>query len=331
MTKKVIITGGAGFVGHHLVNKIINSTDYEVIIIDKLSYASFGYDRLRENAIIQQNERVKVFTADLCHKIPDGLAKEIGENVEYIFHLAAESHVDKSIEDPFSFIQANIIGTHYILEFARKLPKLKNFVYFSTDEVFGPADKSTNYKEWDRYNSTNPYSATKAGAEELCLAYANTFQIPLLITHTMNLFGERQHPEKYIPKVIKSVLDQKTVTIHADESLKIPGSRFYMHCDDLADAILYLISLKQWQRDKVNIVGEVEIDNLELAQTIAGFIGKPLNYELVDYHSSRPGHDLRYSLDGSKLKELGWQTTDGFQKKLEQTVSWYLKNREWLL
>ena len=204
-------------------------------------------------------------------------------------------------------------------------------MYFSTDEVFGPALNGIDYKEWDRYNSTNPYSASKAGGEELCLAYANTYKLPIIITHCMNAFGERQHPEKFIPSVIKKIVNNETVFIHSDSTKTKAGSRFYIHCRNIASAILFLLNESQ-NRDKYNIVGEKEVNNLEMAGFIARVIGKPLEYEMVDFHSSRPGHDLRYSLDGTKMKELGWQIPKNFEKSLTKTIQWYLKpeNEKWL-
>ena len=326
--EKLLITGGAGFAGHHLVDYFLRNTDYELVILDKLSYATDGLARLRSTGVLE-NSRVSLFTANLEQPLSHGLNRELGD-VTYILHLAAESHVDRSIADPGLFIRSNVMGTHHILEYARSLKNLKGFLYFSTDEVFGPAPSDREFKEWDRYNSTNPYSATKAAAEEICLAYANTYKPPLLVIHTMNLFGERQYPEKYIPLVIKSLLDQNEVTIHADSDLETPGSRYYTHCTNLADATLFLLQNQDWNRDKINIVGEREVNNLELAQKISEIVGQPLKYKLVDFHSSRPGHDLRYSLDGTKIKEKGWNHPYSLDEALEKTVRWYLENPDWL-
>ena len=172
------------------------------------------------------------------------IEKEIGK-VDIILHLAAGSHVDRSIEYPMEFVLDNVVGTANILEFARKTNKnLDRFIYFSTDEVFGPAPKGIDYKENDRYNSTNPYSATKAGGEELAVAYQNTYGLPIYITHTMNVFGERQHPEKFIPMSIKNIRDNKLVSIHSDKSRTIPGSRHYIHAEDVSEAILFLLQKK---------------------------------------------------------------------------------------
>ena len=232
----------------------------------------------------------------------------------------------------------NVVGTAHILDYARKLDNLERFTYFSTDEVFGPAPKGVNYKENDRYNSTNPYSASKAGAEELVVAFENTYGLPSLITHTMNVFGERQNPEKYIPMVIKKTRDGEIVTVHANTEKTIAGSRHYIHAEDVADALLFLYKydISGMTPDetgakcqKFNIVGKDEIDNLQLAEFIAKTQNKELNHKMVDFHSQRPGHDLRYALDGSKMANMGWTPHSAFER-LEKTIKWTLENDRWL-
>lgn len=658
--KRVLVTGAAGFIGSHLVEHLLRNTDWKIIILDKLTYASNGFNRLREVGAYE-NKRVKLYPVDLSRKIGSELEREIG-SINYIAHLAAETHVDNSIGDPRPFVEANVLATMEMLEYARRLPGLEKMLYFSTDEVFGPASVGVEYKEWDRYNSANPYSATKAAGEELCLAWANTYKVPTLITHchdiktraftpdgiktynelcvgdkvfalrdeelvetvirekvrlpysgkmirirsnkvshlvtpnhreliqrpvgkprriqpvevvradsllnfpnrvyipvagkwncatavpisfpnpthfnmkkvddfspelmsefigwyvsegssngmgtisiaqekienlntiseildqtglyysysgraffissgilaryleeqcgqgsenkklpdfilqykpyllklllnsmiagdgtwygksavyytksprlaeqtaelgiklgystaiserytwnpdktkksksfivrlrkavagiqrkhtkevdysgdvwclrtdegnffierdgivscsgnTMNAIGERQHREKFIPKVVKSVLTGDKVTIHGDLKGN-SGSRFYIHCRNIAAATLFLLERGQ-VRDKYNIVGEKEVSNLELAQMIAAILDKPLYYEMVDFHSSRPGHDLRYALDGTKLKEMGWDIPKKFNDSLEKTVRWMIQpeNLHWL-
>ena len=326
MKTRVLVTGGCGFVGHHIVEHILKTTDWTVVVLDKLSYAANGLSRLRDINVFD-GRRVSVLTSDFALPISEGIASEIGP-VDYVFHLGAETHVDRSIDDPTPFVMTNVVGTMHMLNFARKIKGLKKFFYFSTDEVFGPADKGVNYKEWDRYNSGNPYAAAKAGGEELCLAYGNTYKLPVVITHCMNIFGERQHPEKFIPKVIRAVEAGETVFIHADASRTIPGSRFWIHARNVAAAILFLAEKGQTQ-DKYNIVGEKEVNNLEIAKAVARILGKPLHYELVDFHSSRPGHDLRYSLDGTKMHAMGWRLPRTFEQSLEKTVLWNLDAPKW--
>ncbi len=340
--KNILITGGAGFISHHLIYYLIKKTDWNIVSLDRLDYSG-NINRLEHilsELSIQDKSRVKVVFHDLKSEINPWIKKEIGD-IDVILHLAAGSHVDRSIDYPMEFVLDNVVGTTNILEYARSINEdkgLERIIYFSTDEVFGPAPNGVDYKENDRYNSTNPYSATKAGAEELAVAYENTYDLPVYITHTMNVFGERQHPEKFIPMCIKKIRDGENVTIHSDKTKTIPGSRHYIHAEDVADAIYFLLKEKinpeldfgNAKCPKFNIVGPEEINNLELAQLIADSQGKKLNYEMVDFHSSRPGHDLRYSLSGEKMKKLGWAPSIKLSQRIKQVVEWSLNNENWI-
>ena len=339
MSKKILITGGAGFIAHHVIDKILSTTDWEIITLDRLDFSG-NLNRLKEVVSSypeKEQRRVKVVHHDLKAELNPEIIASIG-HVDLISHLAAGSHVDRSITYPLEFVMDNVVGTANILDYARKLDNLERFAYFSTDEVFGPAPKGVNYKENDRYNSTNPYSASKAGAEELVVAFENTYGLPSIITHTMNVFGERQNPEKYIPMVIKKVKDGEVVTVHSNKEKTVAGSRHYIHAEDVADALMFLYNydISSMEPDstgmkcqKFNIVGKDEIDNLSLAKFIAEVQNKKLNYEMVDFHSQRPGHDLRYALDGSKMKEMGWEPHSAYER-LESTINWTLKNDRWL-
>ena len=337
--KKVLITGGAGFIAHHLIGHILETTDWEIITLDRLDYSG-NLNRLHDLMISfmpETKRRVKIVHHDLKAELNPLVRSEIGD-VDYILHLAAGSHVDRSIDYPMELVMDNVVGTCNILEFARLQPNLERFVYFSTDEIFGPAPNGIKYKEDDRYNSTNPYSATKAGGEELAVAFQNTYGLPIYITHTMNVFGERQHPEKFIPMTIKNVRDGGTVTIHSDSTRTIPGSRHYIHAEDVASAVLFLLNYEgtfepTWggaKCPKFNIVGSEELNNLQLAQIIAEAQDKELKYELVDFHSARPGHDLRYALDGDKMKKLGWEPAKSVQDRIAEVTKWTLANRRWI-
>ena len=340
--KNVLITGGAGFIAHHLIYFLLNNTDWNIVSLDRLDYSG-NLNRL-DNILLKltskQKSRIKVVFHDLKSEINPWIKKELGD-INIILHLAAGSHVDRSIDFPMEFVLDNVVGTANILDYARHLnneKKFERFIYFSTDEVFGPAPNGIDYKENDRYNSTNPYSATKAGGEELAVAYENTYRLPVYITHTMNVFGERQHPEKFIPMCIKKIRDGETVTIHSDKTKQIPGSRHYIHAEDVAEAIHFLLTLDYncthdyggAKCPKFNIVGSEELNNLELAQIIAQSQGKELKYEMVDFHSARPGHDLRYSLSGQKMKNLGWTPSIKLTERIKQVVDWSLKNQNWI-
>ena len=340
MSKRVLVTGGAGFIAHHVINHILNTTDWEIVSLDRLDFSGNLHrlhDMMQDHSTENQ-KRVKVVFHDLKAEINPLTASRIG-NVDYILHLAAGSHVDRSIDYPMEFVLDNVVGTCNILEFARRCSNLERFVYFSTDEVFGPAPRGVFYNEYDRYNSGNPYSATKAGGEELAVCYENTYGLPVYVTHTMNVFGERQHPEKYIPMCIRKVRDGQSITVHSDSTKTIPGSRHYIHAQDVAEALMFILGLrgpiipKEYggaKCPKFNIVGKQEINNLELAEIIADAQGKPLVYEMVDFHSSRPGHDLRYSLSGEYMRKLGWEPKIDLTERIKQVVDWTLNRPDWL-
>jgi dTDP-glucose 4,6-dehydratase len=272
------------------------------------------------------NPRVKLFTHDISTPIEYSLVDEIGK-IDYIAHLCAETHVDRSIHDPKPFVIANVLGTMEMLEFAKKV-KPKKFLYFSTDEVFGDAPPGIAYKEWDRYNSRNPYAASKAGGEELALAYAHTYGMPMIITHCHNVFGERQHKEKFIPIVMNKARLEQTLLIHCSNGL--PASRAWIHARNVSDAILFLLeNTPDNVRDKFNIPGK-EIDNLDLALFIADKMGVELKYEKTNYYSERPGHDPSYRLDADKIRSFGWKEPKNMEESLAKTIGWSLKNIRWL-
>jgi dTDP-glucose 4,6-dehydratase len=341
MSKRVLITGGAGFIAHHVIERILRTTDWDIISLDRLDFSG-NLNRLHDmmqDIDPAQRKRLQVVYHDLKAELNPMIQEMIGP-VNYVLHLAAGSHVDRSIAYPMEFAMDNVIGTVNLLNYARGLENLERFVYFSTDEVFGPAPEGVNYKEYDRYNSTNPYSASKAAAEEFCVAFENTYKLPIVITHTMNVFGERQHPEKFIPLCIQKARDGETVTIHSDPSRTVPGSRHYIHAKDVADGLMFILdNLQDYKHTgdyghakcpKFNLVGPEEIDNLSLARMIAEAQGKELQYDMIDFHSSRPGHDLRYALDGGLLKSLGWEPKIKFSERVKEVVEWTLANNRWL-
>jgi len=344
MTKRVLLTGACGFIGHHIVDLFLKKTDWEIVSLDRLDYSG-NLNRLDEVVSAYPKDvqkRVKIVFHDLKAPISD-ITKNIIGPIDIILHLAAASHVDRSISHPMEFVLDNTVGTVHLLEYARTLKNLERLIYFNTDEIFGIAPPGVAYKERDRYNSTNPYSASKAAAGEFCVAYENTYRLPIFITTTMNVFGERQHPEKFIPKCIKNIRDGEKIYIHSDATKTIPGSRFYIHAKDVAEAMLFLLSLNQEQLKvvntpdyggakcpKFNIVGKEEINNLQMVNILAAAQGKQANYELVDFHTSRPGHDLRYALDGSYMKSLGWEPRISLTERLKEVSDWSLAHKEWI-
>jgi dTDP-glucose 4,6-dehydratase len=284
-----------------------------------------GLSRLRDiNAV--NNPRVRIFTTDIRTEISDGIVREIAKDITHIAHLAAETHVDKSIKDPKLFVETNVIGTFNVLEFAKKCPNLEAFNYFSTDEVYGPAPDGILFKESDGLNCTNPYSASKAGGQELASSYANTYSMPLFISNCMNVFGERQHPEKFVIKCIDKVLRGETVYIHANNDYHI-GTRNYIHARNVAKAIEFLFQNFN-VNERYNINGEKEVNNLEMLNFIASIIGKEPKHEIINFVEDRPGHDFRYALDGTKMEQMGWFIPMTFEQSLMKTVQWTLAHKE---
>ncbi|KAL3902050.1 MAG: hypothetical protein SGPRY_012197, partial [Prymnesium sp.] len=267
----------------------------------RLSYASKGYDRLRDTGVFHL---LHTFCYDLSNPISAGLFYELQSNlVEVIIHIAAETHVDNSIDTPVPFVENNIKSTLNLLEYARRLPQLKHFIYFSTDEVYGSAADGQAYKESDPHKPSNPYSASKSAAEMICQSYFNTYGVPLYVMNVMNAFGERQHPEKFIPLCMNKILRGETLTIHAYPGAERAGSRWYIHARNIAAAVHFVLK-KGTLGEKYNVQGEAEVDNLQIAKFVAKELGKELKYEMHDNPGSRPGHDLRYSLDGTKLRDM---------------------------
>ena len=344
MAKNVLVTGGAGFIAHHAIDKILADTDWNVVCLDRLDISgnlNRLHDMLLDHDANMVSQRLRIIFHDLKAELNSQIVEDIG-HIDIILHLAAGSHVDRSITYPMEFVQDNVVGTVNILDYARKnFPDLEKFVYFSTDEIFGVAPPGVSYKEYDRYNSTNPYSASKAAAEEFCVAYENTYKMPIIVTHTMNVFGERQHPEKFIPATIQKVRDGEKVIIHADPSRTHAGTRMYIHAKDVAEGLMFILTElpKDYKHTgdyghahcpKFNLVGTEEIDNLTLAQMIAAGVGQELIYEMTDFHTSRPGHDMRYALDGGLLASLGWEPKIKLSERIAEMVQWTLENDRWL-
>lgn len=342
--KKILVTGGAGFIGHHMIRRLLKHPEYEIISLDRLDFSG-NLNRIAELATefdAETMKRVKVVHHDLKAELNSHLVSQLGK-IDVIIHMAAGSHVNRSIENPMSFVMDNVVGTGNLLDYARHhLPNLEKFINFGTDEVFGSAPEGVDFTEYSRYNSRSPYSASKAGAEELCVAYENTFGMPIYCTHTMNVFGERQLPEKFIGIVMRKLLTGEEITIHADaETGTKSGLRHWIHAADVADATVFIMDLPHKGFNlapdgfgatcpKFNIVGQREISNLEVAEKIASVMGKPLNYKMVSYDLQRPGHDFRYSISGEYMKSLGWEPKYDFDTRIEQVVNWTLTNTKWL-
>lgn len=332
--KKVLLTGASGFFGSHLLRHLLINTDWEFVC--PCSWQHKGTPERILNALEgQDSNRVTVITHDLSAPFTEVTKKRIGK-IDIILNIASNSHVDRSITDPVPFVQGNVNLALYLLEYAREV-KPELFLQFSTDEVYGVAPHGVNHKEWASILPSNPYSASKACQEAIAISYWRTYGVPVVITNTMNLFGETQDAEKYTAMLTRKINADEEVTVHGSEGNI--GSRFYLHARNAADAVFYIVKNlpptpytegNVLTPDRYNIVGDVEMDNLELAKMVAGMLGKELKYKLDDFHKNRPGHDRRYALDGTKLKEKGWKAPHSFEDSLKNSISWTLNHPQWL-
>jgi dTDP-glucose 4,6-dehydratase len=321
MSKLCLVTGGAGFIGHHLVKKILDTTDWDVIVMDNLSESRMGLYRLRDTGCFP-NDRVRVFTHDLSLPIHPGLQREL-RGVTFIAHLAAESHVEYSYQRPGTFISSNVNGTLNILEFSRTLQYLNAFLYFSTDEVFGPSNPGQVFDEYSRHNPANPYAATKSAAEALATAWENSYGLPVVISHCCNAYGERQGAEKFIPKILHSLYSHTPLTIHVDVH-GVSGSRMYVYVGDVACAIIFLL-LAGIRGTKYNIPGE-EVSNENMVSKLSEITNKTILTTKNTPDIERPGWDFRYSIKGERLHAAGWRPIVLLDEGLSRVAEWYKGN-----
>lgn len=298
---KVLMTGADGFIGSNVLQYLLNNTNWEFTLI-----CSFRHHGNPLN--VPLSNRVTVVTMDLRGIIPD-----IGD-FDYILHLASESHVDRSITDPVGFVENNISSTLQVLEYARK-HKPKRFIHFSTDEVYG----ANEHKDWDVLLPTNPYSASKAAQEMIVQGYYHTYKLPLIITNSNNVIGKNQHPEKFVPKIIDLIKNDKTVTIHVAGTLY--GKRYYNPVENVADALKFILKAPYNRSDRVprySLLGGEVLNNLDMAEKVAKILGKKLKYREVEATKVRPGYDAFYEQGEDTLLDMGW--TPPFT--LEEGLQW---------
>jgi dTDP-glucose 4,6-dehydratase len=336
----LLLTGASGFVGSTVLAHVLDESDWHITC--PVSYRHHG-DGARINAVLDQRPddrgRVDVIAHDLALPIIPLLAEQIGP-VDYVWNIASESHVDRSLTGPVPFVRNNVELQLNMLEYAR-IAKPRIFMQMSTDEVFGPAPEGYRHHEWDSIRPSNPYAASKAAQEAIAYSYWRALGIPLIVTNTMNLLAPApQASEKFIPKIARAIYSSEKLTVHASPD-GVSGSRCWVDARDFAAAWLWLT--RHFDGDerltyyptmptaplRYNIVGE-EATNLDVAERMAAAAGRDLNFELVDYHSQRPGHDHRYALDGSKLAELGWPGPRPLDETLADIVKWYADNPQWL-
>jgi len=332
MNKTVLITGGAGFIGSHVVRKFVNQyPDYQIVNLDKLTYAGNlenlkDIDR-KENYIFEKGDIVdQEFVFDLFKKY----------NFTGVIHLAAESHVDRSISNPTEFIYTNIIGTVNLLNAARKFwgnnQEDKLFYHISTDEVYGSLGKEGYFVESTPYDPRSPYSSSKASSDHLVRAYYHTFNLPVVISNCSNNYGPNQFPEKLIPLAFNNIKNNREIPVYG----KGENIRDWLYVEDHANAI-DLIFHKGKTGETYNIGGNNEWKNIDLIRQLCETMDRKLerkpgtSAKLITFVKDRAGHDLRYAIDPGKIqKELGWKPSVNFIEGLEKTVVWYLENTEWL-
>jgi len=314
MSKKLLITGGAGFIGSNFIRHILDKyPDYEVINLDKLTYAGCG-NNLED---IKGNRNYKFIKGDICDA--EVVAKTV-KDCEIIINFAAESHVDRSINNASEFIRTNIYGTYTLLEAARKY-KIKLFCQIGTDEVYGSKEEGY-FKETDALSPSSPYSASKAAADNLVHSYYTTYKLPVIITRTTNNFGAYQYPEKIIPLFITNALEDKKVPVYGDGK----NVRDWIYVLDNCEAIDFIIHNGELG-EIYNIAGNAEMNNIDLTKLILKALSK--SEDLIEFVTDRLGHDRRYALDNSKINKLGWEPRYNFEEALEQTIEWYRNNTKW--
>lgn len=327
--KTLMLTGGAGFIGHHFVEHLLTHTEWDVWVIDRLTYAG-DLNRITDtDGWKEHKNRVHIVYHDFRSNF-EPVMKHLPP-MNYIVHMGAESHVDKSLTDPALFAESNVLGTVNVLNLARVMQPEK-MIYVSTDEVYGAVSQGHLHIEGEPYNPSNPYSASKAGAEAFCKAFHKSYDVPVLITNTMNNFGERQNPEKFIPHTIKQVLTNKEVVIHCklDKDGKILdiSSRCWLHARNHADGLLFLLD-NGVPGQSYNIVGERH-DVLDVAQFIGFMLNAEVKVKYEDFHSFRPGHDMHYGLDGGRMENMGWKPPISYRVSLKRTIAWSVMHPTWL-
>lgn len=337
MSKTIFITGGAGFIGSALVRFLINETEHTVVNFDKLTYAG-NLDSLRS---VESSARYHFIQGDICDR-ERVAAAFLQHQPDFIMHLAAESHVDRSIDGPGEFIQTNVVGTYELLEAARSYYATLvddkkagfRFHHISTDEVYGDLGETGLFTEETSYEPSSPYSASKAASDHLVRAWHRTYQLPVVLTNCSNNYGPYHFPEKLVPLIILNALEGKQLPVYGDGK----QVRDWLFVEDHARA-LYKVVSEGKLGDTYNIGGFNEKQNIEVVTTICNHLNdlikdKPANLtdfkKLITFVTDRPGHDVRYAIDATKInKELGWHPEETFESGILKTIQWYLNNQAW--
>jgi dTDP-glucose 4,6-dehydratase len=333
MAKKIIVTGGAGFIGSAVIRHLITGTDAEVVNVDKLTYAA-NLDTLKS---VADNPRYSFHQLDICDA--DAMVQLFErEKPTHVMHLAAESHVDRSISGSRAFVETNIMGTYNLLEAARGYwmglsesgKEDFRFHHISTDEVYGSLGADGLFEETTPYDPSSPYSASKAASDHLAMAWYRTYGMPVVLSNCSNNYGPYQFPEKLIPLMILNAMDGKELPVYGDGS----NIRDWLHVDDHAKALVTILT-KGRLGQGYNVGGRNERTNLQVVHTICDTLDDKMKAneprrKLIKFVTDRPGHDQRYAIDATKLeRELGWKAEYNFDTGIQQTIEWYLENRDW--
>jgi dTDP-glucose 4,6-dehydratase len=362
--RRLLLSGASGFVGHHFLEHALITTGWDIVATGSFRHRG-TCDRITEVLAgdpalageVPWRDRVRVLTHDLTAPFSPAEQHLIAgaDGCDYIVAMASMSHVDTSIGSPVPFIENNVAVILNTLELARVL-KPQAVVIISTDEVYGPVEPGQAHAEWAAVLPSNPYSASKAAQEAVSIAYWRTYGVPVILTNTMNMIGERQDVSKFVPKTLRAVLAGEEAVIHGSPGHA--GSRHYLHARNLADAVIWLLRNtrptmylahdldtakaacraerkgRPWfdpdRPDRYNVASPDRLDNLELAAMIAHFAGRNLRWRWEDFHATRPGHDAHYGLDPGKILGLGWKPPVAFEESLRRTVAWTMNHREWL-
>lgn len=337
-TKKVLLTGAGGAIGVHVLAHLMTNTDWELVLTDSFNHKGY-FDRIVEvcKDHPEWKERFTIVHHDLIAPFTQREIDQIG-HIDYIVNLASLSDVQASIDDPIPFVKNNTDLMLTMLELARKI-KPEVFIQFSTDEVYGAdAKDSGGHPEWDTILPSNPYSASKAIQESLAIAWWRSYGLPLIITNTMNNFGEMQGATKFPAMIQQKIEKGEVIKVHATKGGEI-GTRYYIHSRNSADAILFILKNvppvihAHGEIDmpvRLNIVGDRQVSNLELVEVISELMVKIPTIEMSNFHDNNPGHDLHYGLNGEKLGKLGWKSPVSFEDSMAKTIKWQKDNPRWM-
>lgn len=336
MSKRILLTGAGGAIGCHVLAHLLEKTDWDIVCTDSFRHKGY-FDRIIQVTPRFLADRVKIIVHDLNAPFTKREIVNMGM-IDYIINLASLSDVKESIEDPVTTIKNNTDLMLNMLEYARVI-KPEVFIQFSTDEIYGPTPKNSGgHKEWDPILPSNPYAASKAAQEAICISYWRSYGIPLIITNTMNNFGAMQSPSKFPAMIQSNIQKNETITIHAGGNGEI-GTRYYIHSRNTADAIVFILNNVPPLAHtpgfidrpvRLNIVGDKQLSNTELVEVIENLMNAEAVVTLKNFHDDNPGHDLHYGLNGENLAKLGWKSPVSFEDSMKHTIEWQKEHPEWL-